>query len=49
MKTITMTIKLDQTKIRNLGHFEAQLNNRVHIFVPKKGKGSFKRNKRVEY
>ena len=32
--------------IRNLDHFEVQKATRAHIFKPKKGKGSFKRNKR---
>ena len=40
-------IKVDQTKLRNEMHFEVQKTTRAHIFKPKKGKGSFKRNKKV--
>jgi stalled ribosome alternative rescue factor ArfA len=40
-------IKVDQTKLPNKMHFETQLKTRSHVFKPKKGKGSFKRNKRV--
>ena len=41
-------IKVDQTKLPNKMHFETQLNTRAHTFTPKKGKGSFKRDKRVD-
>lgn len=34
--------------IRNLDHFDVQKNTRAHVFKPKKGKGSFKRNKKVD-
>lgn len=34
--------------IRNFDHFQAQLSNKAKVFKPKKGKGSFKRNKRIE-
>lgn len=32
---------------RNLAHLETQLNNPSKTFTPKKGKGSYKRKKRV--
>ena len=32
---------------RNTLHLEVQQRNRAQVFTPKKGKGSFKRNKRV--
>ena len=47
-KKETIHIKIDQTKLRNEMHFETQLKTRSHTFKPKKGKGSFKRKKRVE-
>ena len=34
--------------IRDKAHFEAQLKNKAHVFKPKKGKGSFKRNKKTD-
>ena len=34
-KQITMKIKLDDSKIRNEMHFNAQLKNRMHIFDDK--------------
>lgn len=37
-----------EIEIRNLDHFEVQKHTRAHIFKTKKGKGSFKRNKRIE-
>lgn len=42
-----MKIKVDQTKLPNKIHFEVQRTTRMNIFKPKKGKGSFKRNKKV--
>ena len=45
MEKEVIKIKVDQTKLPNKIHFEAQLKNRAHVFKPKKGKGSFKRNK----
>ena len=32
---------------RNLLHLQTQLNNPSKTFTPKKGKGSYKRNKKV--
>ena len=48
MKKEVIHIKVDQTKVRNEFHFNVQKTTRAHIYKPKKGKGSFKRNKRVE-
>ncbi len=48
MKKMTIKVKVDQTKVPNKMHFEIQKTTRAHIFKPKKGKGSFKRNKKVE-
>ena len=48
MKKQTIKIKVDQTKLPNKLHFEVQKATRANIFKPKKGKGSFKRNKKVE-
>ena len=47
MKKETITVKVDQTKLPNKLHFEVQKATRSNIFKPKKGKGSFKRNKRI--
>lgn len=49
MEKETIKVKVDQTKLPNKMHFETQLNTRAHTFTPKKGKGSFKRNKHIEY
>lgn len=46
---MNIKIKINQTELPNTMHFEVQKNTRAHVFTPKKGKGSFKRNKRVEY
>ena len=48
MKKETIKIKVDQTKLPNKLHFEVQKTTRATIYQPKKGKGSFKRNKKVE-
>ena len=48
MKKQTIRVKVDQTKLPNKLHFDVQKTTRAHIFKPKKGKGSFKRNKRVD-
>ena len=48
-KKIKLKIKVDQTKLPNKMHFEVQKCTRATIQRPKKGKGSYKRNKRVEY
>ena len=45
---IVMHIKVDQTKVPNKMHLEVQKNTRAQVFKPKKGKGSFKRNKQIE-
>lgn len=34
--------------MRNVDHFNVQRSTRAHVFKPKKGKGSFKRNKRID-
>lgn len=47
MKKETIKIKVDQTKLPNKLHFEVQKATRATVYKPKKGKGSFKRNKRV--
>lgn len=48
MEKEVIKVKVDQTKLRNEMHFEVQKATRMHIEKPKKGKGSFKRNKRVD-
>lgn len=45
---MTIKVKVDQTKLPNKMHFEVQKTTRASIYKPKKGKGSYKRNKRVE-
>ena len=47
MKKETIKIKVDQTKLPNKLHFEVQKTTRATIYKPKKGKGSFKRNKKA--
>ena len=47
MKSIKLKIKVDQTKLPNKMHFAVQKTTRAQVFKPKKGKGSFKRNKKV--
>lgn len=47
MKKQTIKIKVDQTKLPNKMHFEVQKTTRANIYRPKKGKGSYKRNKKV--
>jgi len=47
-KKITITIKPEDLNLRNELHFEVQKRTRAHIHKPKKGKGSFKRNKKVD-
>ena len=49
MKKVTIKVKVDQTKLPNKMHFEVQKTTRAKIFKPKKGKGNFKRNKRVDF
>lgn len=41
-------IKVDQTKLPNKLHFEIQKKTKATIYKPKKGKGSFKRNKKID-
>ena len=47
-KKITIKIKPGDLNLRNEMHFEVQKRTRAHIYRPRKGKGSFKRNKKVE-
>jgi len=47
-KTIMIKIKPEDVKVRNELHFEVQKRTRAHIYRNKKGKGSFKRNKKVD-
>jgi len=48
MKKVSIKVKVDQTKLPNKMHLEVQKTTRANVFKPKKGKGSFKRNKKVE-
>ena len=48
MKKEIIKVKVDQTKLPNKMHFEVQKNTKSAVFKPKKGKGSFKRKKKVE-
>lgn len=41
-------IKVDQTKLPNPMHFEVQRKTRAQVFKAKKGKGSFKRYKKIK-
>ncbi len=43
-----INIKVDVTKLPNKMHFEIQKASRATIQTPKKGKGSYRRNKKVE-
>ena len=47
-KKEVVKIKVNQTSLPNKLHFEIQKNTRAVIYKPKKGKGSFKRKKRVD-
>ena len=47
-KKIVIKIKPEDLHLRNEMHFAVQKNTRAHVFKPKKGRGSFKRNKRIE-
>jgi len=47
-KKITIKIKPEDLNLRNEMHFEVQRRTRATIQKPKKGKGSFKRNKKVD-
>lgn len=48
-KKETIRVKVNQTKLPNKMHFEVQKATRATIYKPKKGKGSYKRNKKVDY
>ena len=48
MKKEVLKIKVDQTKRPNKLHFVIQKNTKAAVYKPKKGKGSFKRNKKVD-
>lgn len=43
-----ITIHIDKTKLPNKMHFEIQKMTKAHVFKPRKGKGSFKRNKKID-
>ncbi len=47
-KKIEIKIKPEDVKVRNEMHFEVQKRTRAHIYRPKKGRGSFKRNKKFD-
>ena len=47
MKKEVIKVKIDQTKLPNKLHFEVQKKTKASIYKPKKGKGSFKRNKKI--
>ena len=49
MKKETIKVKVDQTKLPNRMHFEVQKKMRAHVYKPKKGKGSFKRRKTIDF
>jgi len=48
MKKEVIKVKVDQTKLPNKMHFEIQKTTRANIYRPKKGKGSYRRNKRYD-
>lgn len=48
MKKEIIKVKVDQTKLPNKMHFEVQKNTKAVVYKPKKGKGSFKRKKKIE-
>lgn len=37
-----------EVELRNLDHFNIQRRTRAHVYHPRKGKGSFRRNKKVD-
>lgn len=43
-----LKIKSDVWKLPNKMHFEIQKNSRAVIFKPKKGKGSYTRNNKID-
>lgn len=47
MKKETIKVKVDQTKLPNKLHFEIQKKYKASVVKPRKGKGSFKRNKKI--
>ena len=48
-KKMTIKIKPEDLNLRNELHFEVQRRTRAHIYRNKKGKGSFKREKKVDF
>jgi len=46
-KKMKIRVHVDPSKTPNKMHLEIQQRNRAQVFTPKKGKGSFKRNKKV--
>ena len=48
-KKETIRVKVNQIKLPNKMHFEVQKATRAAIYKPKKGKGSYKRNQKVDY
>jgi len=48
-KKFTIVVKANQTKAANKMHLSAQQTYKAQVYQPKKGKGSYKRNKRVEF
>ena len=48
MKKEIIKVKVDQTKLPNKMHLEVQKTTRANVYKTKKGKGSFKRVKKVE-
>lgn len=40
--------EIKEVSVRNEMHFEVQQRTRSSVFQPKKGKGSFKRNKKFK-
>lgn len=47
-KKQVVKVSVNPTKLPNKLHFEVQKKTRAVVFKPKKGKGSFKRKKRVD-
>lgn len=46
-KKVVIKVKVNQTKLPNKLHFEVQKTTRAAIYRPKKGKGSYRRHKKV--
>ena len=47
-KKMKIKVKVNQTQLPNKFHFDVQRMTRAHVFKPKKGKGSFRRNKKID-